>query len=458
VTLPPSLRSSLAEVVGPAHVLEDPATTAGYELDWTGRFRGRAAAVVRPSGTAEVAEVLSLLHRAGLPVVPQGGNTGLVGGGVPLAGEVVLSLRRLDQRETVDPLSAQVTVGAGVTLADLDRHAAVADLAFGVDLAAREGATVGGMAATNAGGLRMLRYGPMRAQVLGVEAALAGGAVVSHLAGLPKDNTGYDLAGLLTGSEGTLGVLTRLRLRLVPRLPERTVALMAFPDAGAALEGVAHLRRWLSTLEAAELFFAGGVELVCDHLGVPPPFPDPHPVHLLVEAAGHDDPTAELAAAVEALDPAPLDAAVATEPAARARLWRYREAHTEAINALGVPVKLDVSLPAPELSGFVPRVGETLTGVAPGVRCFLFGHAADGNLHVNVVGAEGREAVVEDAVLQLVAGLGGSISAEHGIGVAKRPWLHLNRSPAEIATFRAIKAALDPAGILNPNVLLPPES
>jgi FAD/FMN-containing dehydrogenase len=312
------------------------------------------------------------------------------------------------------------------------------------------------MAATNAGGLRMLRYGPMRAQVLGVEAALAGGAVVSHLAGLPKDNTGYDLAGLLTGSEGTLGVITRLRLRLVPRLPERTVALMAFPDAGAALEGVAHLRRWLSTLEAAELFFAGGVELVCDHLGVPPPFPDPHPVHLLVEAAGHDDPTAELAAAVEALDPAPLDAAVATEPAARARLWRYREAHTEAINALGVPVKLDVSLPAPELSGFVPRVGETLTGVAPGVRCFLFGHAADGNLHVNVVGAEGREAVVEDAVLQLVADLGGSISAEHGIGVAKRPWLHLNRSPAEIATFRAIKAALDPAGILNPNVLLPP--
>jgi FAD/FMN-containing dehydrogenase len=455
MSLPAALRSRLAEVVGPAHVLDDPATTAGYELDWTGRFRGRAAAVLRPGNTAEVAEALALLNQAGVPVVPQGGNTGLVGGGVPLAGEVVLSLRRLIQLEPVDQLSAQVTAGAGVTLADLDRHAGGAGLAFGVDLAAREGATVGGMAATNAGGLRMLRYGPMRAQVLGVEAVLATGTVVSHLAGLAKDNTGYDLAGLLTGSEGTLAVLTRLRLRLVARPSARTVALLAFPGAGPALEAVAHLRRWLSTLEAAELFFADGVELVCDHLGVPPPFPDSHPVHLLVEVAGHDDPTGELAAAVDALEPAPLDAAVATEPAARDRLWRYREAHTEAINALGVPVKLDVSLPAPELAGFVPRVRAALSEAAPGARCLLFGHAADGNLHVNVVGADGREGAVEEAVLQLVAGLGGSISAEHGIGTAKRPWLHLNRTPSEIATFRAIKAALDPAGILNPNVLLP---
>ncbi|MGH9188078.1 MAG: FAD-binding oxidoreductase, partial [Acidimicrobiales bacterium] len=323
----------LRGIVGAGHVLTESDVVAGWCIDWTGRFRGTTPAVVRPESVEEVADVLALCNATGTAVVPQGGNTGLVGGGVPLAGEVVLSLHRLNRRETVDRLSAQVTAGAGVTLAELDRHAAEADLAFGVDLAAREGATVGGMAATNAGGLRMLRYGPMRAQVLGVEAVLAGGSVVAHLAGLPKDNTGYDLAGLLTGSEGTLGVLTRLRLRLVPRLPERTVALMAFPDAGAALEAVAHLKRWLSTLEAAELFFAGGVDLVCDHLGVPPPFPDPHPVHLLVEAAGHDDPTAELAAAVEALEPPPLAAAVATEPAARARLWRYREAHTEAINA-----------------------------------------------------------------------------------------------------------------------------
>ncbi|HEV7861802.1 MAG TPA: FAD-binding oxidoreductase, partial [Acidimicrobiia bacterium] len=258
------LLTSLTDVVGASHVLTDPELTASYEIDWTGRFVGRAAAVVRPGTTGEVAAVMALLHDAGRPVVPQGGNTGLVGGGVPLHGEVVVSLRRLAAIDPVDVAAGQVTTGAGATLAAVDAAAGGAGLAFGVDLAARDSATVGGMAATNAGGLRMLRYGGMRAQTAGVEAVLADGRVVSHLGGLAKDNTGYDLAGLLAGSEGTLAVITRLRLRLVPRLDHRTTGLLAFADADAALEALVALRRRLpGSLETVELFLADGVALVC---------------------------------------------------------------------------------------------------------------------------------------------------------------------------------------------------
>jgi FAD/FMN-containing dehydrogenase len=453
------LRRGLVGVVGPAHVLEDPDLTAAYEVDWTGRFRGRTAAVVRPASTEEVAGVLSLLHDEGRPVVLQGGNTGLVGGGIPHHGEVVLSLTRLRDAGPVDPLTAQVTVGAGTTLAGVHQVAAGAGLAFGVDLAARDSATVGGMVATNAGGLRVIRYGDMRTNVVGIEAVLAGGSVLSHLSGLTKDNTGYHLPSLFAGSEGTLGAVTKVRLRLVPRLDARATGLVAFAGVEPALAALAELRGRLSgCLEAAELFFAGGVALVCDHLGIPLPFPTPHPVYLLVEVAASHDPTEELAAAVlEGVGERALDGAVESDPAGRARLWRYREAHTEAVNAAGVPIKLDISLPGPAMADFVPRVHKAVAGAAVEARCVLFGHAGDGNLHVNVLGAPGGEAArnIEEAVLQLVADLGGSISAEHGIGVAKRPWLHLNRTPAEIAAFRAVKFALDPKGILNPDVLLP---
>jgi len=453
-----ALRRGLVGVVGAAHVLDDPQVTASYEVDWTGRFRGRAAAVLRPGSTEEVAGVLGLLNDDGRPVVLQGGNTGLVGGGIPHRGEVVLSLTRLGDVGPVDTLTGQVTVAAGTTLAGVHELAAGAGLAFGIDLAARDSATVGGMVATNAGGLRVLRYGDMRANVVGIEVVLAGGSVLAHLSGLTKDNTGYHLPGLFTGSEGTLGVVTRARLRLVPRLDARATGLVAFAGVGPALEALAELRRRLSgCLEAAELFFAGGVELVCDHLGIPPPFATSHPVYLLVEVAAVSDPTEELAAAVlEGVGERARDGAVESDPAGRARLWRYREAHTEAVSAAGVPIKLDVSLPGPALAEFVPRVQEAVAAVAPEARSVLFGHAGDGNLHVNVLGAPPADSHrVEGQVLQLVADLGGSISAEHGIGVAKRPWLHLNRSPAEIAAFRAVKSALDPKGILNPDVLLP---
>jgi FAD/FMN-containing dehydrogenase len=446
----------LRAVVGPSHVLVAPEDVAGHVVDWTGRFRGATPAVVRPATTAEVAEVLGICAEHALAVVPQGGNTGLVGGGVPLAGEVVIDLRRLDHLGPVDLLAGQVTAGAGATLGALQRHLAGSELDVGIDLAARDSATLGGMVATNAGGVHVVRHGPMRAQVAGIEAVLADGSVISHLAGLLKDNTGYDLAGLLCGSEGTLAVVTGVRLRLVPRQAHRVCALIGLPAVGDAMGVMAALRTSVASLEAVELFFDDGVTLVCDRLGLAPPFDPPTPVYLLVEAAARVDPTDELSAAIAAtVGDAPV--AVAESTAQREALWRYREGHTEALNLAGPPVKLDVTLPASGLEAFIGTVRGRVGAVADGAATYLFGHAADGNVHVNVVGAaEGEVGAVEEVVLTLVADLGGSISAEHGIGTAKRRFLHLNRTPAELAVFRAIKSALDPAGILNPGVLLPP--
>ncbi len=443
----------LREIVGPPHVLRDPDVVASYTRDWTGRFCGRAAAVVRPATTAEVAAVVAWCREEGVAVCVQGGNTGLVGGGVPLVAELVLSLRRLDAlgEATVD---GQLLAGAGVTVGALEPAARRAGWRYGVDLASRDSATVGGTVATNAGGLRVLRYGDTRAQLLGVEAVLGTGQVISHLSGLTKDNTGYDLAGLLCGSEGTLGVVTAARLRLHPRADERVVALLAFADVGAAVAAASALRRALPSLAAAELFVRRGLELVCAAEDLAPPFAAPHPAYLVVEAADRVDPSEALAEVIGSLDGL-ADAAVALEPARAAALWRYREGHTEAINRLGAPHKLDVTLPADTLAEFIGVVEGAVRAIEPEAAVWLFGHAADGNLHVNVTGLAPDDERVDDAVLRLCAAAGGSISAEHGIGRAKRPWLHLNRSPAELATFAGIKRTLDPDGILNPGVLLP---
>jgi FAD/FMN-containing dehydrogenase len=367
---------------------------------------------------------------------------------------VVLSLQRLDRVEPVDDGAGQVTAGAGATLGTLQRSAADAGWSYGVDIASRDSATVGGTVATNAGGLHVLRYGDTRAQVVGAEAVLGSGQVVSHLGGLVKDNTGYHWPGLLCGSEGTLAVVTAVRLRLVPPMPERAVALLAFPAVEPAVEAGARLRRALPTLDALELVLDAGVTLVCTATGVQPPFADAHPAYLLAEVADRADPTDGLAEVVDGLD-AVADVAVATETDRRARLWHYREAHTEAINTLGAPHKLDVTLPHGSLAGFIDRAPGVVAAIEPAARTWLFGHVGDGNIHVNVTGLAPDDDRVDDAVLRLVAEHGGSISAEHGIGTAKKRWLHLSRSEAEIAAFRAVKHALDPDGILNPNVLLP---
>lgn len=444
----------LRRVVGDEHVLVDADVRAGYERDWTGRFVGRADAVVRPGSTAEVAGVVRVCADHGLPVVTQGGNTGLVGGSVPGDGGVVLSTARLDAITDVDPVAGQLTAGAGATLGAVHDAARSAGWAYGVDFAARDAATVGGTIATNAGGHHVLRHGPTRHQVLGVEAVLADGRTISRLGGLVKDNTGYDLAGLLCGSEGTLAVVTAARLALVPAAGERVTALVGFACAEAAVHALGPLRLGVPGLEAAELVLAAGLELVAGHLGATPPLAGPPPAALLVEAdgAGGDERLADVLGRLDDVG----DAVVAVDPRRRADLWRWREAHTEAIATLGPPHKLDVTFPAAALAAALDELPALVAELRPRARTWLFGHAGDGNLHVNVTGLEPDDHEVDEAILRAVVARGGSISAEHGIGRAKVPYLALDRTEAEIDAFRAIKAALDPAGVLNPGVLLPP--
>jgi FAD/FMN-containing dehydrogenase len=259
---------------------------------------------------------------------------------------------------------------------------------------------------------------------------------------------------MLAGSEGTLAVITAVRLRLVPMLPSRVVAVVGVADTAAAQRVLAAVRRGADGLSAAELFYADGLDLVRAHTGLPPPLPAEHPAYLLVECAGRADPTEALAGALAGVSEV-RDAAVATDAAGRAALWRYREAHPEAIGAVGVPVKLDIAVPPAALVAAEPAIRAAVSAAAPSAQAILFGHIAVGNLHVNVLSAGTLADEVTDAVLRVVASHGGSISAEHGIGRAKVPWLPLTRSPAEIAVMRAIKSALDPRGLLNPGVLFP---
>jgi FAD/FMN-containing dehydrogenase len=452
--LPDRMLDDLADVVGRPHVLVDPDLTVASTVDWTGRFHGSTPAVVRPANTAEVAAVLARCDAGRVAVVPQGGNTGLVAGAVPLHGEIVVDLRRLDTIGPVDELVAQVTVGAGATVAAVHAAAAVHGLTYAVDFAARDTATVGGTVATNAGGVHVLRWGATRQQLAGVEAVLADGRVISHLAGLDKDNTGYDLAGLLCGSEGTLAVITAARLRLVPAEPDVAVALVGFASVGAAVAAVARLRTRAPGLTAAELMLARGLDLVCRQFTRARPLAGDWPAVVLVECRGAGGVAEDLAAAL-ADEPDVAESAVAVAQHDRAALWSYRDDHTLAINSLGPPHKLDVTLPLGQLTGFIAEVAPRVASVDPSAEVWMFGHVGDGNIHVNVTGLAPDDDAVDDAVLQLVVARGGSISAEHGIGTLKRPWLQLSRSPEEIAAFRAIKSALDPNGILNPHVLLP---
>ncbi len=448
-----SVLAALTEIVGPSHCLTDPGLRASYETDWTRRFHGSAVAVLRPGTTDEVASVLRACADAGVAVVPQGGNTGLVGGSVPRGGEIVLSTLRLNEIGEVDAEAGEVTVGAGVTLAAVQERARAAGWDVGVDLGARDSATVGGLVAANAGGIRVLRHGSMRRQILGIEAVMADGRVLSRMPGMPKDNTGYDLGSLLAGSEGTLAVITRVRLRLVPQLRHRAVCVAGFADAAAAVRAAAGLRRRLASVTALELFTDEGLALVMRHAAAAPPFAARTPVYLLVEAADDvADPSDALLEAVEALGVGD-SAAMAVDAAGRHRLWQLRERHTESINAEGVPHKLDVSVPMARYAELVERAPGAVLVVAPDARTISYGHVADGNLHVNVLGPAPEDESVDSAVLELVLELGGSVSAEHGIGTAKVEWLVRDRGAATVAAMRAIKDAWDPRGILNPGVL-----
>lgn len=455
-----ALVEQLKAVVGAAHVLSDPDVVGGYTTDWTGRFSGPAYLVVRPGSTAELSRVLERCHAARIPVVVQGGNTGLVGGSVPppigtSMPPVVLSTVRLSEIGPVDTTASQVTAGAGATLAAVQGAAEEAGLAFAVDIAARDSATIGGMVATNAGGHHVVRYGAMRQQVVGSEVVLADGTVLTHLTGLVKDNTGYDLSQLMVGSEGTLGVVGAVRLRLVARQPERAVAVLGMGSTAAAVGLASRLRRQAEALNAAEIFYQEGLDLVCAHSGMDPPFPARRPVYLLVELTGRRDIVDQLAAVLEDAHLDDEATAVSEDEKGAARLWAYRERHTEAVSSIGVPHKLDVTLPVAALADFERDVRDVVAGACPGSTMVLWGHIGDGNLHVNVVGPAVDDDTVDEAVLSLVADHGGSISAEHGIGRAKVRWLGLSRSPAELAVMRALKDCMDPEGILNPGVLFP---
>jgi FAD/FMN-containing dehydrogenase len=411
---------------------------AAYEADWTGRVRGRALAVALPRSAEEVAGVLRACAAEGVHVTVRGGGTGLVAGAVP-DGTVVLATTRLDALGPVE--DGSVVAGAGTTLAALQAHARAAGWEYGVDMASRDSATVGGTVATNAGGLHVVAHGTTRAQVLGVEAVLADGSVVRRTGGLVKDATGYDLGHLLVGSEGTLGVVTAVRVRLVPPPAGRQTVLVGLRTVEDAVDLVHRARLEARGLRAAELLLADGLALVRAATGLPAPLRGDHPVLVLLEAAQGLAPVVEDAP----------ETAVALDAADADRLWRYREGLTEALSRRGVPHKLDVSLPPRALAPFLAD----LPGATGPHEVHVFGHVGDGNLHVNVLGPAPDDEAVDEAVLRLAAAHGGSIGAEHGVGRLKRRFLPLSRTPAELAAMRAVKAALDPTGLLGPGVLLP---
>ena len=445
---------ALADIVGGDHVLTEPSMVAGYTTDWTGRFIGAHTVVVRPGSTDEVAAVVGLCRHEGISIVPQGGNTGLVGGSVPLNGEIVVSLRRLNAIDVPDVVSRSIVVGAGAVLADVQAAAAAVGLRYAIDMGSRGSATIGGSIATNAGGLNLLRYGGTREQLLGVEAVLGNGAVVSAMSGLAKDNTGYHLPSLLCGSEGTLGIVTKARLRLVPATPYQATAMVAFESLDAAIAASVRWRRDLVDLEALEVMLGDGIQLVASTFKMAPPFATAHEVVVLVELAAPQDPYDDLAAAVASVDGV-LDAAVATDSTTRESLWRFRDEHTSAINRIGPPHKFDVTLPIVVLGSAVERVRDVIAAARPDAHVWIFGHLGDGNLHVNVTGTSAVDEELDDLVLQVVVAMGGSISAEHGIGTAKARYLPWQRSNEELDAMRAIRDALNPDRLLNPAVLIP---
>lgn len=454
-------RSALTAIVGDGHALGDDDVRAGYETDWTGRWTGRSSMVVRPADHAEVSAVLGVCDRERIEVVPQGGNTGLVGGGVPRADTsstrpvIVLSTRRLTAVGAVDTDALQVTVGAGVTIAAWRSAAGAVGLDAPIDFAARESATIGGAIATNAGGSRVVRFGTMRHQVMGIEAVLADGRTVGSLAGLPKETVGLHWPSLFTGSEGALGVVTAARLRLVPRFDQLASALvsMATIDAAVALVGI--LRHRVATLDAVEVMLPAAIDVVARHIGRTSPVA-PGACTLFIECAGHRDPTDDLLAALATAEGV-TDTAVATDRTGRDALVQFRDRITEAIAAeatrIGIPTyKLDVAVPIAAVARLIEEAERAAADTSS--RLVPFGHLAEGNLHLNYLGAPDGAAIAA-AVLPRVARLGGTISAEHGVGVAKMPWLHLVRTGGELDAQTAIKRALDPHGILNPGVLAP---
>jgi FAD/FMN-containing dehydrogenase len=393
--------------------------------------------------------------------VPQGGNTGLVGGGIPPAdgSAVLISLARLNRIRRIDAAGRLLVAEAGVILADIHAAAAGQALAFPLSLGAKGSATVGGLAATNAGGVQVLRHGTMRALVAGIEAVLPDGRILSQLAGLAKDNTGPDVGRLLVGAEGTLGIITAVALKLVPAPRHRAIGWAGVHRPQAALALLARLDRLTGgQVESFELIPAAGVALVTQHLGLAPPLTGEHPWQCLVELAGPQPLDDLLAEGLATAD----DAVIAQSEAQGAALWRRREELPLAERQDGPAVHHDIAVPVSAMADFAEMAAARVEAAVPGARVLAFGHLGDGNLHFNVRAPAGPGAAdwvarhrvaITQLVHDLVAAAGGSISAEHGIGVLKRDELRRLGDPVRLAAMRAIKTALDPAGIMNPGKL-----
>ena len=439
---------------------------SAYERDWGQRYEGRALAVARPASTDEVAAVLRLCHQHRVPVVPQGGNTGLVGGQIPY-GEVLLSLRKMRAVRDVTPLDEAMTVESGLTLLEAQQAATAAGRVFPLSLAAEGSATIGGVISTNAGGVQVLRYGMMRDLVLGIEAVMPNGEVFQGLKRLRKDNTGYDLKQLLIGAEGTLGVVTAATLKLFPVMRSRAVAIVGLETAAASVELLARAKAETGGgVEAFELMKRLGVELVLKHIpDTRAPLESRPEWSVLIEIASGTAGGAE--AQMEALlevafeEGLITDAAIAQNDAQRAAFWRLREEHSAALKPEGGGWKHDVSVPISRIADFIDEATAAVDRFHPGARVSVFGHVGDGNLHYDILPGVGEDVPAFIArwkdgsrvVHDVVARYDGSISAEHGLGRLKSEEVRRYKTPLEIETMAAIRRAIDPQRIMNPAVL-----
>jgi FAD/FMN-containing dehydrogenase len=419
-----------------------------------------ALALVRPRSTAEVSAVLALCHAARRPIVVQGGLTGTVAGAVAGPDRIALSLERMSAIESIDLLGGTCCVQAGAVLQAVNDALASTGMCFPLDLGARGSCTIGGNVATNAGGINVLRYGMMRSLVLGLEAVLADGTVVSSLNVMQKNNAGYDLKQLFIGSEGTLGVVTRAVLRLYPRTTSRQTALLALPGFDAASELLVRLQRDLGgTLSAFEAMWQGYLDVQIASGRYRAPFGRAYPLYAVVEAEGaspESDPVRFAALLGVALEEGLMaDAVIAQSERERREIWDLRE-DLEAIVRIEPTYRYDVSLPIPEMPGYLRAVEAAIGARWPAGRCEVMGHVADGNLHLFVQPNEAGTTPTQsdEIVYGLLRSLGGSVSAEHGIGFEKKAWLRHSRSEQEVRLMRDLKRALDPAGILNPGCVV----
>jgi FAD/FMN-containing dehydrogenase len=458
--------------LGERGVLTDPADTAPYCEDWRRLNRGRTPAVLRPATVEEVAEAVRLCAERGAPIVPQGGNTSMVGGAAVSedGDQIILSLSRMNRVRAIDPVDMTMEIEAGVTLKAAQEAAAEAQCLLPLSISSEGSAQIGGVLATNAGGNNTVRYGNARDLVLGLEVVLPDGQVWHGLRRLHKDNTGYCLRQLFVGSEGTLGVITAAVLKLYPQPRELAVALCAVASPEAALDLFNRLQQHdAAAIQAYEYMSGPGIELVLRHIpGATLPLAQPAAYYVLVELATPRQ-GAELRASLEELLAAAMeaglvgDAVIAESGAQRAALWRLREEHSEAQKLAGASVKNDVSVPVSKVPELIRRATQACERLVPDIRCVPFGHLGDGNIHFNLVQPEGadpaaflaRDHELMDAVNAVVRALDGSFSAEHGIGKLKPYMMPEWRGGAELDLMRRIKAALDPKGLMNPGKLLP---